>query len=265
LRSISCLRMTNSDRHQQAGRAGRASGAGNPTGTLVNALIAPLRASLSGIGGVARPGIVHRLDKDTSGVMVVAKTDRAHKSLSDQFADHGRTGALERAYQAIVWGAPQRRRARSTRRSAGPRRPAEAGGGARNPARRPRGRDPLRSARNASARTRHQASAGRMPAGNRPHPPDPRAHGPYRPPAARRPRIWRRVSHQGQPPARQYAQALSTPSRARLCMLGCWRSSTRPPARTCALKRNCRPTCWSKQRCGRSEPFEAFNFAVNPQ
>jgi 23S rRNA pseudouridine1911/1915/1917 synthase len=58
---------------------------------------------------VARPGIVHRLDKDTSGVMVVAKTDRAHKSLSDQFADHGRTGALERAYQAIVWGAPPRK------------------------------------------------------------------------------------------------------------------------------------------------------------
>lgn len=84
-------------------------GAGNPSGTLVNALIAHCGASLSGIGGVARPGIVHRLDKDTSGVMVVAKTDRAHKSLSDQFADHGRTGALERAYQAIVWGAPPRR------------------------------------------------------------------------------------------------------------------------------------------------------------
>ncbi len=84
-------------------------GAGNTSGTLVNALIAHCGASLSGIGGVARPGIVHRLDKDTSGVMVVAKTDRAHRSLSDQFADHGRTGALERAYQAIVWSAPQRR------------------------------------------------------------------------------------------------------------------------------------------------------------
>jgi len=84
-------------------------GAGNPSGTLVNALIAHCGASLSGIGGVARPGIVHRLDKDTSGVMVVAKTDRAHRSLSEQFADHGRTGALERAYQAIVWGAPQPR------------------------------------------------------------------------------------------------------------------------------------------------------------
>jgi 23S rRNA pseudouridine1911/1915/1917 synthase len=82
-------------------------GAGNETGTLVNALIAHCGNSLSGIGGVKRPGIVHRLDKDTSGLLVVAKTDRAHKSLSDQFADHGRTGPLERAYLAFVWGAPE--------------------------------------------------------------------------------------------------------------------------------------------------------------
>ena len=82
--------------------------AGNPTGTLVNALIAHCGASLSGIGGVKRPGIVHRLDKDTTGLMVVAKTDRAHHSLSAQFADHGRTGPLERAYLAFVWGAPDR-------------------------------------------------------------------------------------------------------------------------------------------------------------
>ena len=65
-------------------------GAGNWTGTLVNALIHHCGASLSGIGGVKRPGIVHRLDKDTSGVMVVAKNDIAHRHLSDQFADHGR-------------------------------------------------------------------------------------------------------------------------------------------------------------------------------
>ena len=83
--------------------------AGNETGTLVNALIAHCGASLSGIGGVARPGIVHRLDKDTSGLLVVAKTDRAHKSLSAQFADHGRSGPLERGYLALVWGAPERR------------------------------------------------------------------------------------------------------------------------------------------------------------
>ncbi|MBX3597500.1 MAG: RluA family pseudouridine synthase [Rhizobiaceae bacterium] len=83
-------------------------GAGNWTGTLVNALIHHCGDSLSGIGGVRRPGIVHRLDKDTSGVLVVAKTDRAHQSLSEAFADHGRDGDLERAYVALVWGAPPR-------------------------------------------------------------------------------------------------------------------------------------------------------------
>ena len=82
--------------------------AGHPTGTLVNALIAHCGDSLSGIGGVKRPGIVHRLDKDTTGLMVVAKTDRAHQALSEQFADHGRTGPLQRGYLALVWGAPDR-------------------------------------------------------------------------------------------------------------------------------------------------------------
>jgi 23S rRNA pseudouridine1911/1915/1917 synthase len=81
-------------------------GAGTRSGTLVNALIAHCGDALSGIGGVARPGIVHRLDKDTTGLIVVAKTDRAHRMLSAQFADHGRTGALERGYRALVWGAP---------------------------------------------------------------------------------------------------------------------------------------------------------------
>ena len=82
-------------------------GAGNWTGTLVNALIHHCGESLSGIGGVRRPGIVHRLDKDTSGVLVAAKNDVAHRHLAAQFADHGRTGPLERAYQAIVWGRPK--------------------------------------------------------------------------------------------------------------------------------------------------------------
>ena len=82
--------------------------AGHETGTLVNALIAHCGASLSGIGGVKRPGIVHRLDKDTSGVMVVAKNDLAHRSLTAQFADHGRTGAMERGYLAFAWGVPNR-------------------------------------------------------------------------------------------------------------------------------------------------------------
>jgi 23S rRNA pseudouridine1911/1915/1917 synthase len=84
--------------------------AGHETGTLVNALIAHCGTSLSGIGGVKRPGIVHRLDKDTSGLMVAAKNDRAHKSLTEQFADHGRTGAMRRGYMAFVWGVPNRQR-----------------------------------------------------------------------------------------------------------------------------------------------------------
>jgi 23S rRNA pseudouridine1911/1915/1917 synthase len=82
--------------------------AGHASGTLVNALIAHCGDSLSGIGGVKRPGIVHRLDKDTSGLLVVAKNDAAHKSLAAQFADHGRTGPLERAYLAFAWGVPLR-------------------------------------------------------------------------------------------------------------------------------------------------------------
>lgn len=84
-------------------------GAGNETGTLVNALIAHCGGSLSGIGGVKRPGIVHRLDKDTSGLLVVAKNDIAHQGLAAQFAAHGRDGRLQRAYLALVWGVPERR------------------------------------------------------------------------------------------------------------------------------------------------------------
>ena len=80
--------------------------AGNPDRTLVNALIAHCGASLSGIGGMARPGIVHRLDKDTSGLLVAAKSERAHLGLAAQFAAHGRDGRLERSYLAVVWGRP---------------------------------------------------------------------------------------------------------------------------------------------------------------
>ena len=78
--------------------------AGNPDRTLVNALLAHCGDSLSGIGGEARPGIVHRLDKDTSGIMVVAKNDAAHKGLSKQFSAHGRDGKLQRIYHAFAWG-----------------------------------------------------------------------------------------------------------------------------------------------------------------
>ncbi|PZU00678.1 MAG: RluA family pseudouridine synthase [Brevundimonas sp.] len=75
---------------------------GTPDGTLVNALLAHCGAGLSGIGGVARPGIVHRLDKDTSGVMVAAKSDRAHAGLSALFSSHD----IERTYIALTRGAP---------------------------------------------------------------------------------------------------------------------------------------------------------------
>jgi 23S rRNA pseudouridine1911/1915/1917 synthase len=78
--------------------------AGHAAGTLVHALIAHCGRSLSGIGGVQRPGIVHRLDKDTSGLLVVAKNDAAHQGLAALFADHGRTGSLIREYLALVWG-----------------------------------------------------------------------------------------------------------------------------------------------------------------
>jgi len=79
---------------------------GTPDGTLVNALLAHCGDSLSGIGGVARPGIVHRLDKDTSGVMVAAKTDAAHRGLAILFERHD----IERVYVALTRGAPEPRR-----------------------------------------------------------------------------------------------------------------------------------------------------------
>ena len=75
---------------------------GHPDGTLVNALLAHCGDSLSGIGGVTRPGIVHRLDKDTSGLMVSAKNDAAHRHLSAQIGEH----SVARVYQAVVWGVP---------------------------------------------------------------------------------------------------------------------------------------------------------------
>jgi len=77
--------------------------AGNRDGTLVNALLHHCAGSLSGIGGVARPGIVHRIDKDTSGLLVIAKHDNAHEGLAKQFADH----SIDRRYLAIVSGVPR--------------------------------------------------------------------------------------------------------------------------------------------------------------
>ena len=83
-------------------------GPGNPDGTLVNALLAHCGDSLSGIGGVARPGIVHRIDKDTSGLLVAAKSDAAHAGLAAQFAEH----SIARRYTALAWGEPRPLRGR---------------------------------------------------------------------------------------------------------------------------------------------------------
>ncbi|ACB94002.1 RluA family pseudouridine synthase [Beijerinckia indica] len=86
--------------------------AGHAQGTLVNALMAHCGESLSGIGGVKRPGIVHRLDKDTSGLLVAAKTDAVHQGLARLFADHGQNLHLVREYLAFVWGVPARQSGR---------------------------------------------------------------------------------------------------------------------------------------------------------
>ena len=75
---------------------------GTPSGTLVNALLHHCGDSLSGVGGMKRPGIVHRIDKETSGVLVVAKSDAAHHGLAAQFADH----STVRYYKALVYGVP---------------------------------------------------------------------------------------------------------------------------------------------------------------
>ncbi|MDC9701314.1 MAG: RluA family pseudouridine synthase [Alphaproteobacteria bacterium] len=82
---------------------------GNLSGTLVNALMAHCHETLSGIGGQLRPGIVHRLDKDTSGLLVAAKNDLSHQGLSKQFAAHGRDGKLIRSYEALAWNVPKRK------------------------------------------------------------------------------------------------------------------------------------------------------------
>ena len=165
-------------------------GAGNETGTLVNALIAHCGDSLSGIGGVKRPGIVHRLDKDTSGLLVIAKNDAAHQGLSEQFAAHGRDGRLERAYQAIVWGVPERNR----------------GTVSANIARSNSNRQKMAISKSALSReavTHYEVlqNLGKPPArkpaplraGNRANPPNTCAHDTYRPSPFGRQGLWRQL------------------------------------------------------------------------
>ena len=150
--------------------------AGNRDGTLVNALIAHCGDSLRGIGGELRPGIVHRIDKDTTGLMVAAKTEKAHTSLGKQFAAH----AIERVYKALVWGVPRERAGHDRRRArAVAFEPAEDGGAAR---RRESGADALQGDRD----VRFDGGARGVPAGDGAHASGARSHGAYRASADRR-------------------------------------------------------------------------------
>ena len=182
--------------------------AGHETGTLVNALIAHCGDSLSGIGGVKRPGIVHRLDKDTTGLMVVAKNDAAHASLSAQFADHGRTGEMRRGYLAFAWGVPNRQRGTIDA-------PIDRHPHAREKmAVREGGREAVThwEIREVFARPRRQAGrlALGLPARDRAHPSDQGAPRPYRPSPAGRFRLWPPLQDQGRPSLEPEAQAALT-------------------------------------------------------
>ncbi len=183
--------------------------AGHWTGTLVNALIAHCGDSLSGIGGERRPGIVHRLDKDTTGLMVVAKNDRAHRALAAQFADHGRSDeAFERGYLALVWGAPERphgtidkpidRDPRARDRMA-----VREGGREAvthwQVLERYAGGKPAEDARRRAQPEPPVASLLALPAGNRPDPPDSGPFGLDRPSVAGGRDLWRRIPHQNGP------------------------------------------------------------------
>ena len=181
--------------------------AGHWTGTLVNALVAHCGDSLSGIGGERRPGIVHRLDKDTTGLMVVAKNDRAHKALAAQFASHGRDGGpFERGYLAFVWGAPDRPRGTVDRpidrhKVARDRMAIREGGreavthwevlerygGQKSGARRSEG---------APTSRRAGGEPSGLPAGNRPDPSDSGAFGLDRASVDGGRGLWARISHQ---------------------------------------------------------------------
>ena len=203
---------------------------GHAAGTLVNALIRHCGTSLSGIGGVKRPGIVHRLDKDTSGLLVAAKTDAAHQGLAELFADHGRTGSLEREYLALVWGGFD----------------APAGKVAAPIGRHPRHREKMAVVERGARPARHDPLAARggprpgkphrLPARDRADPSDPRPHGVDRSSAARRFGLWSRVQDQGGA-ARRARQGRARRSRTSgFARLAYWASSIPSPARRSASK-----------------------------
>ena len=140
--------------------------AGNLDGTMVNALLHHCAGQLSGIGGVARPGIVHRIDKDTSGLIVAAKHDKAHEGLAKQFAAH----SIDRRYLALATGRPMPANGTVD---------AALGRSATN-----------RKKMVVDDRAAERCDADRMPAGNRPHPSGARSYGAYRSSAGRRPGLW---------------------------------------------------------------------------
>ena len=158
---------------------------GNPDGTLVNALLAHCGDGLSSINGKIRPGIVHRIDKDTRGLLIVAKTDRAHRGLAEQIAVH----SFERRYDAVLVGVPRDERGRVD---------APIG---RHPTDRKRMAVTEKNGKRCHRLRRHRALlrlfARRMPPPNRPHAPDPRAYGLYRAPRAGRPRLLPRCAPRG--------------------------------------------------------------------
>jgi 16S rRNA U516 pseudouridylate synthase RsuA-like enzyme len=169
---------------------------GSHSGTLVNALLHHCGDSLSGIGGEKRPGIVHRIDKDTTGLLVVAKSDRAHHALAAQFEAH----TVTRRYIAVVYGLPQV----AEPRLHGVRGLSFEPGGVIHAHRPPQDRPPAagrgragraacRHALPGSGPVRHAAAGQprRMLAGNRPYPPDSRPPDPCRPWADRRSGLWR--------------------------------------------------------------------------
>ena len=165
---------------------------GNPDGTLVNALLAHCGDSLSSINGKLRPGIVHRIDKDTSGLLIVAKTDRAHRGLAEQIASH----SFGRRYDAVLVGTPREERGTVD---------APVG---RHPTDRKRMAVNVKNGKRAVTDYAVTEHFCRMPAPYRPHTPDPRAYGFDRPPRARRPRLLPRCA-----PRRAVRPARAVPAR----------------------------------------------------
>ena len=203
---------------------------GHAEGTLVHALIGHCGESLSGIGGVRRPGIVHRLDKDTSGLLVVAKTDAAHQGLADLFADHGRSGSLTREYLAAGLGRIRPLGGQGRRRDRPAWAPSREDGGRAGRARPPRGH-PLAGRGGVRA-----GEPDRLPAGDGTHPSDPGAHGLDRTPLARRFGLWRRLQDQGRPVVRGRQRRRSPRSTGRRCTPRRSASIIRSPASRCASK-----------------------------